>query len=117
MTNANYVVNYIHTCLIDVTNLFVAPSDPCSLEIVTVTSTSVTLQWLPPKYPNGVIKQYSIEYDGKKTDKFGDKALEKMHITGVIEGLLPNTVYVLEMKAYTRVGPGPPVCLTWKTCK
>ena len=85
------------------------------MKIVTVTSTSVTLQWMPPEYPNGVITKYSVECDEKLTEKFGDEDSDKMIDT--IEGLSPDTVYVLEMKAYTRVGPGPPVNFTWKTRK
>ena len=38
-------------------------------------------------------------------------------MTGVIEGLSPDTEYILEMKAYTRLGPGPPVSLIVKTGK
>ena len=109
---------YICPCvkIIDAINLFVVPSEPCSLKIVTVTSTSVTLQWLPPKYPNGIIIKYSIEYDGNTTEKFSDKVSDKM-ISSTIEGLSPDTEYVLIMKAYTRVGSGPPVSLAVKTRK
>ena len=85
------------------------------MEVVTVTLTSVTLQWMPPEYPNGVIVRYSIHYDGIDIDKFGDYASHKM--TGVIEGLSPDTEYVFELKAYTMVGPGPPVSLIVKTGK
>ena len=86
------------------------------MEADSVTSTSVTLQWLPPKYPNGVIIQYSIEYDGNITDEFGDNLSDKK-MNGTITGLSPDTIYVLKMKAFTSVGPGPPVSLTVRTCK
>ena len=36
---------------------------------------------------------------------------------GTIEGLLPDTDYVFELKAYTRGGPGPPTSVAVKTCK
>ena len=70
---------------------------------------------MPPKYPNGVITQYSIEYNGKIIDKFGGDVSDKM--TGTIEGLSPDTDYVFKMKAYTRVGPGPHFALPVRTCK
>ena len=101
--------------LIDVVYLFIAPSEPCSLKLATVTSTSVTLKWMPPKYPNGIILKYSIEYDGNSIEKFGDEVSDQM--TGTIEGLSPYTVYILDMKASTGVGAGPPACFTWKTRK
>ena len=96
-------------------NSFVAPSEPQHLKTVTVTSTIVTLQWMPPKYPNGVITRYSIECDGKSIDAFGEYVSGKM--IGRIEGLTPDTEYLIEMKAYTRVGPGPPFNLLVRTCK
>ena len=75
----------------------------------------MTLQWKPPKYPNGIITQYSIEYDGLDVDDFGSDVSDKM--TGIIEGLSPNTLYAFKLKAHTRVGPGPAVSLPVKTRK
>ena len=95
-------------------NLCVAPSEPQQLEIDSVSSTSVTLQWMPPKYPNGIITQYSVHYDGKDIEKFGnvpDKLID------TIKRLSPNSVYVLKMKAHTRMGSGPPVSLAVQTRK
>ena len=85
------------------------------MEVATVTSTTVTLQWMPPKYPNGVITRYSIHYDGKDINDFGENVLNMM--MGVVGGLSPYTTYVLEMKAHTRVGHGSPISLTVKTRK
>ena len=96
-------------------NSFVVPSEPQDLEIVTVTSTSGTLQWMPPKYPNGIITCYAIQCDGRSIDAFGDYVSGKM--IGRIDGLIPDTEYVIEMKAYTRVGSGPSFSLPVKTCK
>ena len=70
---------------------------------------------MPPKYPNGVITQYSIEYDGEVVEKFGGDVSDTMD--GIIEGLSPDTDYIFKMKAYTRVGPGPSCSLLVKTCK
>ena len=100
---------------IDGPNVIVGPSAPCSLEVDTVTSTSVTLQWMPPDFPNGVITKYSVEYNGKFIDEFGGKVSDRM--MGTIEGLLSNTAYVLELKAYTRIGAGPSASVTEKTRK
>ena len=85
------------------------------MEILTVTSTTVTLQWMHPKYPNGVITKYSIQYDGKDIDNFGDYMSDIP--MGTVEGLSPDTEYVFKMKAYTRVGAGPPFYLPVRTCK
>ena len=79
------------------------------------TSTSVTLQWMPPKRINGVITQYSVHYDGKDIHNFGNNVSNKM--MGTVEGLSPDTEYLLELKAYTKVGPGYPTRLHVKTGK
>ena len=95
--------------------VFAVPSAPCLLKTSAVTSSSVALQWKPPKYPNGVITEYSIEYDEIIVNTFGGDVSDTMN--GVIEGLSPDTDYVFKLKAHTRVGPGLPFDLPVKTCK
>ena len=90
----------------------VVPSEPQSLETVSVNSNSVTLQWRPPETPNGVITQYSIQRNGTNVDNFNSSVL--MY---TIEGLSPDTVYVLQLRAHTVVGAGPPTSETVLTCK
>ena len=85
------------------------------MEVVTASSTIVTLQWMPPKYPNGVITRYAIQFDGIIINEFGDYVAGKM--IGSIDRLTPHTEYVFEMKAYTRVGPGSSSSLSVRTCK
>ena len=70
---------------------------------------------MPPKYPNGVITHYAIQCDEKSIDEFGEEVSGKM--VGSIDGLTPDTAHVIEMKAYTRVGSGPPLSLHVKACK
>ena len=74
----------------------------------------MTLQWILPKTPN-VITKYSIQYNGSVIDNFGSVTLNKME--GTVKGLSPDTEYVLQLRAHTRVGPGPPASLTVKTSK
>ena len=94
-------------------NLFVVPSEPCSLVVFSVTSSSITLQWESPETPNGVITQYSIQHNGTtKITDFGNSVL-----MDTIEGLSPDTVYVLQLRAHTGAGAGPPSNLTVVTCK
>ena len=92
--------------------LFVVPSKPQSLEIVSVNSSSVTLQWIPPETPNGVITHYSIQYNGINITNLGNNML-----MDTIEGLSPDTVYVSQLRAHTGAGAGPPTRLTFLTRK
>ena len=82
------------------------------MEVVSVNSLSVTLQWRRPEIPNGVITHYSILYNGINTTDFGNNTL-----MGTIEGLSPDTVYVLQLSAHTGAGAGPPSSLTVLTRK
>ena len=95
--------------------LFIVPGKPCSLREALVTSTTVTLQWMPPETPNGVITHYSVQCGGTVIDNFGSETLNRL--TGTVEGLSPNTQYVLHLTAHTRVGTGPPASLSVKTGK
>ena len=95
--------------------VFAVPNEPCSLEVVSVTANYVTLQWMPPQTTNGVIVQYSIQHGETVINNFGTNSLNTM--TGTIERLSPDTEYVLQLRAHTRVGPGPPGKMTIKTRK
>ena len=83
------------------------------MEVVSITTSSVTLKWMPPETTNGVITQYSIQYVETIIHNFGNNTL----MIGTVEGLSPDTEYVLQLRAYTRVGVGPPGSLTVQTCK
>ena len=61
------------------------------------------LQWIPPETPNGVITHYSIQLDGTSISNLSSSVL-----LYTIEGLSPDTVYVLQLRAYTGARAGPP---------
>ena len=69
---------------------------------------------MPPEYPNGIITKYSVHFDERNIDPFGDVSNKMMSI---VEALSPDTDYVFEMKAYTKIGSGSPSYLHVKTCK
>ena len=100
------VINTYHVLKL----LFVVPSEPQSLEIVSVYSNSVTLQWMPPETSSGVITHYSILYNGVNITNFGNNML-----MFTIGGLSPDTVYVLQLRAHTGAGAGPSARLTFLT--
>ena len=91
--------------------LCLVPSEP-QLEMVSVNSSSVNLQWTTPDPPNGVITQYSIQLNGTDIDDLNSSV--RMYTIG---GLSPDTVYVLQLSAHTIVGKGPPNNKTIITCK
>ena len=81
--------------------------------VTSVTSTTVTLQWMPPDTTNCLITHYSVQYDETMINNFGTKTLNGW--TGIVKGLSPDTEYKVNLKAHTRVGQGPPASLSVKT--
>ena len=94
---------------------FLVPSEPQSLGIVSITSSSVTLRWSPPETPNGIITQYSIQFDTTNITNFGNNMSNIL--MGTVEGLSPDIVYVLQLRAHTSVGAGPHRSITITTRK
>jgi len=84
------------------TFLFIVPSRPQSLEIVSINSSSVTLQWMPPDTPNGIITQYSLQ----SSDMTLIANLSSNILMFTFGGLLPLTMYELQLRAHTKVGAG-----------
>ena len=72
----------------------------------------MTLQWSPPEIINGVITRYSIQLNGTNIG-----ILSNILLMYTIEGLSPDTVYDLQLRAHTVVGAGPPSNMTVITCK
>ena len=49
-------------------NFLTVPTPPRSLMIVDVTDTTVTLSWMPPDPPNGIITNYRVQYSISNQD-------------------------------------------------
>jgi len=75
---------------------------PRSLKADTIQSRFVTLSWMAPDTPNGMIIQYEVQYSVNSTT-----SLVNLTDTGMVEELSPGTIYTLQIRAYTRVGAGP----------
>ena len=71
--------------------------------MVSVSSSSVTLRWEPPEIVNGILTQYSLQQD---SIDIGDFNISVLMYT--IEGLSPDTVYILQLRAHTGAGAGRP---------
>ena len=84
-----------------------APTAPRSLMIVDVTDTTVTLSWMPPDSPNGIITQYQIQYRITGGGSFGDNQVT-IDLTFTVTGLMTDTRYNFRVRAFTIVGRGPP---------
>ena len=92
--------------------MVLVPSEVQSLEIVSFNSSSVTLQWRRPEFPNGVVTHYSVQLNENDIVNISSNVL--MYTNG---GLSPDTVYVLQLTAHTGAGAGPPSNRTFVTSK
>ena len=92
------------------------PSAPTSLEIVTQ-SRSLNLSWMAPVTPNGIITHYELRCRRNNNEllNFTSTITNTISLMHSIEGLMPGVTYVVQLRAYTRVGPGPHVSQTVAT--
>ena len=72
-----------------------------------ITYTTVTVSWLEPLMPNGIIERYDLEYR-----ILGDTLFTRQFPSGnalnfTIIDLTPNTTYMIRLAAVTVVGRGP----------
>eukprot|EP00118_Oscarella_pearsei_P022552 m.262955 g.262955 ORF g.262955 m.262955 type:complete len:1535 (+) comp40451_c0_seq102:4088-8692(+) len=90
------------------------PSSPINLSYWNVTATSVALKWKPPERPQGFVTQYRICYKGFKvfTEGWTAQTEEKTSClfvdaeSGIVNNLLPDTVFRFTVSAWTVKGKG-----------
>ena len=82
------------------------PTVPKALIVVRVTDATVTLSWMPPDPPNGIITHYQVEY---RSNSSGFELLQPTNVdlTRTVTGLSSNTQYVFRIIAFTLEGNGP----------
>ena len=84
-----------------------APTAPKSLMIVSITNTTVSLSWMPPDTPNGIITQYQLQYRrSDNTTNITSLNIANDNLTYTVTGLSSNTEYVFTVRAFTAVGHG-----------
>ena len=78
--------------------------------IVDVTSTTVTLSWMSPDPPNGIITNFQVQY--RRTDSsspnYNSVDTNTNDLTYTVTGLSTNTEYNFRVRADTVVGHSNP---------
>ncbi|XP_044221387.1 ephrin type-A receptor 3 isoform X6 [Thunnus albacares] len=98
-------------------NYFRAEGDPASMACtppspVTVikkektSRNSVSLSWQEPERPNGIILDYEIKYYEKEEQETSYTILRARGCNVTLNGLKPNTAYLLQIRARTAAGYG-----------
>ena len=84
-----------------------APTAPKSLMIVSITNTTVSLSWMPPDTPNGIITQYQLQYRrSDSSTNITSLNISNANLTYTVTGLSSNTEYLFIVRAFTVVGHG-----------
>ena len=73
--------------------------------MVSITNTTVSLSWMPPDTPNGIITQYQLQY--RRSDSSTN--ITSLNVTNdtltyTVTGLSSNTEYLFTVRAFTVVG-------------
>jgi len=84
-----------------------APSVPRSLRIVNVSDTSVTISWMSPDPPNGIITRYDLQYKRINVSSYRLVNPQTTELSCKITGLECDTEYECRVRASTIVGNGP----------
>ncbi|KAJ8932114.1 hypothetical protein NQ314_014895 [Rhamnusium bicolor] len=72
------------------------------------------VMWSPPVNQNIRVRHYILGW-GKGIPDMYSQELEEKNRTYIIEGLEPNSEYVLSLRASNQVGAGPPIYTTVRT--
>ncbi|KAM3876403.1 ephrin type-B receptor 3-like isoform 3-T3 [Diretmus argenteus] len=93
-----------HFSSVNITTNQAAPSAVPTVHLMGATASTMSLSWLPPEKPNGIILDYEIKYHEK-----GEAIAHTMtaqRSSARIEGLKAGTPYVVQVRARTVAGYG-----------
>ena len=83
------------------------PTAPRSLIVDDVTDTTVTLSWMPPDPPNGIITQYEVQRKRSDRNNYNNNNNQRTtNLALTVTGLNRGTEYDFRVRAFTVVGQG-----------
>uniref|UniRef100_A0A8D2ZGK6 Ephrin type-B receptor 3 n=1 Tax=Scophthalmus maximus TaxID=52904 RepID=A0A8D2ZGK6_SCOMX len=89
---------------VNITTNQAAPSAVPTVHLMAATASTMSLSWLPPEKPNGIILDYEIKYHEKGEAIAHTMTAQRSNAR--IEGLKPGTPYVVQVRARTVAGYG-----------
>ncbi|XP_061925568.1 ephrin type-B receptor 3 [Entelurus aequoreus] len=89
---------------VNITTNQAAPSAVPTVHLMRSTADTLSLSWLPPEKPNGVILDYEIKYHER--GQAMSHTVTSQHSSAKVEGLRSATPYVVQVRARTVAGYG-----------
>ncbi|XP_028282588.1 ephrin type-B receptor 3 isoform X1 [Parambassis ranga] len=89
---------------VNITTNQAAPSAVPTVHLMRATSDTLSLSWLPPEKPNGVILDYEIKYHER--GQAMSHTVTSQHSSAKVEGLRAATPYMVQVRARTVAGYG-----------
>ncbi|KAJ0011764.1 hypothetical protein NQD34_012739 [Periophthalmus magnuspinnatus] len=89
---------------VNITTNQAAPSAVPTVHLMRSTADTLSLSWLPPEKPNGVILDYEIKYHERGLAM--SHTVTSQHSSAKVEGLRAATPYVIQVRARTVAGYG-----------
>ncbi|XP_076135225.1 ephrin type-B receptor 3-like [Alosa pseudoharengus] len=91
---------------VNITTNQAAPSAVPTVHLMAASSSTMSLSWLPPERPNGIILDYEIKYHEKDQGEAIAHTMTAQRSSARIEGLKAGTPYVVQVRARTVAGYG-----------
>ncbi|XP_051979806.1 ephrin type-B receptor 3-like isoform X6 [Xyrauchen texanus] len=95
-----------HFAAVNITTNQAAPSAVPTVHLMGASANTMSLSWLPPEKPNGIILDYEIKYHEKDQGEAIAHTMTAQRSSARIEGLKPGTPYVVQVRARTVAGYG-----------
>ncbi|XP_030643062.1 ephrin type-A receptor 3 [Chanos chanos] len=83
-----------------------APSQVTVIRKDRTSRNSISLSWLEPERPNGIILDYEVKYYEKQEQETSYTILRSKGTNVTLSGLKPDTTYLLQIRARTAAGYG-----------
>ncbi|KAM6921297.1 ephrin type-B receptor 3b isoform 4-T4 [Xenentodon cancila] len=91
---------------VNITTNQAAPSAVPTVHLMAATASTMSLSWLPPEKPNGIILDYEIKYHEKDQGEAIAHTMTAQRSNARVEGLKAGTPYVVQVRARTVAGYG-----------
>ncbi|XP_036410894.1 ephrin type-B receptor 3-like isoform X1 [Megalops cyprinoides] len=95
-----------HYAAVNITTNQAAPSAVPTVHLMGATASTMSLSWLPPEKPNGIILDYEIKYHEKGQGEAIAHTMTAQRSSAQVEGLKAGTSYVVQVRARTVAGYG-----------